>query len=151
MFARGTIFDRFPFLLPNLVCAIILAFGVLIGILFLEETHAELKGRRDRGIEAQKWLFDRLQTRKADQIILDKAGEANLQESFALLEDEEPPGYRTTEGSPHQPSTPSSSPSTLPADAKSKYGKRLKSDPRGVAKVFTKQVILNIAGFGILA
>ena len=48
LFARGSIFDRFPFLLPNLVCAIILAFGVLIGILFLEETHERYRpgGRR---------------------------------------------------------------------------------------------------------
>ena len=151
MFPRGTIFDRFPFLLPNLVCAVILVFGVVFGVLFLEETHEELKGRRDFGIEARKWLFRRLQTRKADQVFLDKAGEAHVQEHFALLEDEEPPGYRTTEGSPHQPSTPSCSPSALPADAKVKYERRLKSKPRGVAQIFTKQVILNVAGFGILA
>ena len=151
VFHRGTIFDRFPFLLPNLVCAVVLAFGVLIGVLFLEETHEELKGRRDYGIEARRWLISRLQAGKADQIVVDKAGEANLQENFALLEDEEPPGYRTTEGSPRQPSTPSCSPSSLPADAKMKYGRRSRSKPRGVTKIFTKQVILNIAGFGILA
>ena len=151
LFSRGTIFDRFPFLLPNLVCAVILAFGVLFGVLFLEETHEERKGRRDFGIETRKWLVRRLRTRKVDQVVLDKAGEANFQENFALLEDEEPPGYRTTEGSPNQPSTPSCSPSALPADAKVKYGRRSNNKPRGVAKIFTKQVILNIAGFGLLA
>ena len=147
LFPRETIFDRFPFLLPNLVCAVVLVLGVLVGVLFLEETHGELKGRRDFGIEARKWLVDRLQTRKVDRILVDKAGEANLQEDFALLEDEEPPGYRTTEGSPYQPSSPSS----LPADAKMKCGRGLKSKPRGVGKAFTKQVILNIAAFGLLA
>lgn len=121
--------------------------GVLVGLLFLEETHGELKGRRDFGIEARKWLVDRLQTRKVDRFLVDKAGEANLQEDFALLEDEEPPGYRTTEGSPYQPSSPSS----LPADAKMKCGRGLKSKPRGAGKAFTKQVILNIAAFGLLA
>ena len=79
---------------------------------------------------------------------MDKAAEANFQENFALLEDEEPPGYRTTEGSPRHPSTPSCSPSALPADAKTR---RLKGKPRGVEKIFTKQVMLNIAGFGLLA
>lgn len=151
LFARGTVFDRFPFLLPNLVCAVVLAFGVLIGVLFLEETHEELKDRRDFGVEAGKWLLGQFQTRLADQIIVAKAGEANLQEHFALLEDEEPPGYRTTEDSPCHPSTPSHSPNPLPADVRLKTGSGLKRKPRGVTKAFTKQVILNIAGFGLLA
>ena len=154
VFPRGTIFDRFPFLLPNLVCAVILAFGVLFGLLFLEETHERLKDRRDLGIEAGRWLLDHLQTRQADPIVVDKAGEANIQEQhFALLGDEEPPGYRTTEGSPCQPSTPSHSPNALPADTKSKTksGGKCNSKPGGVSKAFTKQVILNIACFGFLA
>lgn len=150
-FDRGTLFDRYPFLLPNLFCAIVLAFGVLVGVLFLEETHEELKGRRDFGIEAGRWLLGHFQTKTADPIIVDKAGEANLQEQFALLGDEEPPGYRTTEGSPCQPSTPSQSPNALPADAKIKRRKGPKSKERGVRKAFTMQVILNIAGYGLLA
>ncbi|CAD6582478.1 MAG: hypothetical protein ASARMPRED_000978 [Alectoria sarmentosa] len=150
-FARGTLFDQFPFLLPNLVCAVVLAFGVLVGVLFLEETHEELKGRRDFGIEAGRWLLGQLQAKSADQITVNKAGEANLQEHFALLEDEEPPGYRTIEGSPCHPSTPSRSPNALPADARWRAGRGLKSKTRGVRTAFTKQVILNIAGFGLLA
>ncbi len=110
-----------------------------------------MKGRRDYGIEARRWFFGSSQTRQAGRIIVDKAGEANLQENFALLEDEEPPGYRTTEGSPRHPSTPSCSPSTLPVDSKTKGWRGLKSKQRGIEKTFTKQVILNIAGFGLLA
>ena len=138
-------------MLPNLVCAVILAVGVLVGVLFLEETHQELKGRKDYGIEARSWLVGLCQTKKADRFVLDKVGEANFQENFALLEDEEPPGYRTTDGSPRHPSTPSCSPSALPADAKLNSGRRLKSKPVGTRKAFTKQVMLNIAGFGLLA
>ena len=138
-------------MLPNLVCAVVIVFGVLVGVLFLEETHEEMKGRRDFGIEAGRWLLAQLQTRKADRIIVDKAGEANIQEQFALLGDEEPPGYRTTEGSPCQPSTPSRSPNALPADAKLGGVRGLKSKPRGVRKAFTKQVLLNIASVGFLA
>lgn len=150
-FARGTIFDQFPFLLPNLVCAVLIAFGVLIGILFLEETHEELKNRRDFGIEARMWLLRLLQTRPAHLPIGEKAGDAYPQEHLALLGDEEPPAYRTTEGSPCQPSTPFLFPTTLPADARIKGGRALKCNLRGFKKAFTKQVILNIVGLFFLA
>ena len=151
LFPRGTIFDQFPFLLPNLVCAIILALGVVVGVLFLEETHEELRNRRDFGIEAGRWFLGIFQTRVADQPIAGKAGEAKLQEDCPLLEDEEPPGYRTTEGSPCPPSTPFWSPNTMAADVKLKGGKESKVKPRGVRKAFTKQVLLNITSVGLLA
>jgi hypothetical protein len=41
MFPKGTIFEKFPYLLPNFVCTVIVLCGLVIGILFLEETHAE--------------------------------------------------------------------------------------------------------------
>ena len=151
LFPRGTIFDQFPFLLPNLVCAVVLASGVVVGVLFLEETHEELKNRRDFGIEAGSWLLGFFQTRVSDQPIADKAAEAKLQEDCPLLEDEEPPGYTTTEGSPCPPSTPFQSPSAMAADLKSKGGKESKVKLRGARKAFTKQVLLNITGVGLLA
>lgn len=151
VFARGTIFDRFPFLLPNLVCAVLIAFGVLIGLLFLEETHEELKYRWDFGIETRKWLVRHLQTRPAHLPIGEKSGDANPQEHLALLGDEEPPAYRTTEGSPCQPSSPFRSPNTLPADARTKGVSGLKRNLRGFEKAFTRQGILNIASLGLLA
>ena len=151
LFPRGTIFDQFPFLLPNLVCAIILSSGVVVGVLFLEETHEELKNRQDLGIEAGRWLLGFFQTKVTHQPIADKAGEAKLQEDCPLLEDEEPPGYTTTEGSPCPPSTPFQSPSTTAADLRLKMGKKSKVKPRGVRKAFTKQVLLNITSVGLLA
>ena len=144
-------FDKFPFLLPNLVCAIILAFGVVVGVLFLEETHVELKNRPDLGIEAGRWFLGLFKTNVADQRIADKAGDAKLQEDCPLLEDEEPPGYTTTEGSPCPPSTPFQSPSTMVAGLRYKGGKASKGKPLGVRKAFTKQVLLNITGVGLLA
>ena len=146
LFARNTLFDRFPFLLPNLVCAIVLACGVLIGILFLEETHEEMKNRRDIGLVAGKWIL-RLFTRETDhKSPFDKAGDANLDEAQSLLDDELPPGYRTTEGSPRLPSSRAASPGS-PCGIETER----KRKPRGVTKVFTKQVVLNIVGYGILA
>jgi len=67
-FARGTLFDRFPFLLPNLVFAAILAVGVTIGILFLEETHAGKKPGRDVGLEVGRWILRRKRRGKPSDI-----------------------------------------------------------------------------------
>lgn len=148
LFSRGTVFDRYPFLLPNLVCAAILAVGVLVGILFLEETHEQKKHRRDWGLEGGKWILRHFSKRSSSDSF-DKAGDANMEESRSLLEDDQPPGYQTTEGSPRDPSSRSQSPSTV-------HSKLLKHEGptktlSGVHLTFTKQVILNIAGYGILA
>ncbi|KAI9871550.1 MAG: hypothetical protein M1830_002760 [Pleopsidium flavum] len=152
MFKRGTLFDRYPFLLPNLVCAVILACGVAVGILFLEETHDEKKYNRDVGLQAGKWILSKF--RRAESEVLDsfKAADANLDESRSLLEDEQPPGYRTTEGSPRQPSSRALSPAPTPDSCSLNSDKVFKKNPRpGVQKAFNKQVILNIVGYGILA
>ena len=109
LFHSGTIFDRFPYLLPNLVCAIILTCGVTVGILFLEETHEEKKYKRDVGLEIGHWILGKVKPRFIFMLRTDgqgvesrsKLGDANLEEQRSLLEeDEQPPGYRTTEGSP---------------------------------------------------
>lgn len=151
LFARGSIFDRFPFLLPNLVCAVILALGVLIGILFLEETHEKKRYRRDIGLEIGDWITRRCRIQESCHFS-DKAGDAHLVEAESLLfEDDEPPGYRTTDGTPRQQVSRSQSPSNaaLGPTRRDKEGLQLKSN--GARKVFTRQVILNIVGYGILA
>ena len=144
LFERGTIFDKFPFLLPNLVCAIILACGVLVGVLFLQETHEELKSRRDYGLEAGEWFVSWFRAKPSADAGFDKLGEAYLDESRSLLEDDQPPGYRTTEGSPRLPSSRNQSPGY---DVKAKRVRK----PVGVQKAFTRQVILIIISYGILA
>jgi hypothetical protein len=140
IFPRNTIFDKFPFLLPNLVCAVILGCGVTIGILFLEETHQDLKYRRDYGLEAGKWILRHLQKGPRYEALVDKLGVAGMEEVQVLIDDE-PPGYRTTEGSPRMPSSRALSPVKTESQRK----------PRGVQKAFTKQVILTIIGYGLLA
>ncbi len=150
-FARGTLLDRFPFLLPNLVCAVILAVGVMVGILFLEETHAEKKHRRDVGLELGRWIL----RQGKDETPSDnytKFGDANVEESRSLLEDDEPPGYRSTEGTPCQQVSRAQSPALcarFALEIKVLEGLERKSD--GVHKAFTKQVMMNIIGYGILA
>lgn len=149
IFARGALFDRFPFLLPNLVCAAILALGVVTGFLFLEETHPDKKHRRDPGLELGKWLLGQFQGRAPPQSF-SKLGEANLEESISLLEEEEePPGYSTTEGTPCRQYSRPQSPVATTLDIQVREG--LERKIGGVQKAFSKQVILNIVGYGILA
>jgi hypothetical protein len=45
IFSKDGIFGRFPYLLPNLVCAGLLAFSIVIGYFCLEETHPDMQPR----------------------------------------------------------------------------------------------------------
>ncbi|CCX32686.1 major facilitator superfamily domain-containing protein [Pyronema domesticum] len=56
VFPPGGILEEYPFLLPNMVSAIVLVFGIINGILFLDETHDVLKHKPDWG----RKLGDRL-------------------------------------------------------------------------------------------
>ena len=144
----GSIWERFPYLLPNLVCTVIVSVGVVVGILFLEETHEEKKYRRDPGLEAGKWLVRKFASCRESN---GSRGEKNSDpdEVVSLLsEDEQPPGYRTREGSPRLAATPSPEPQD-PLDLND-ANSVFRSKP-AVTKAFTRQVVLNIVGYGILA
>ncbi|KAG9242553.1 MFS multidrug transporter-like protein [Calycina marina] len=149
IFRPGSIWDRFPYLLPNLVCTVVVTCGVIIGLLFLEETHAEKKHRRDPGLEAGKCILNKfgrcVEWRDSRR---EKDAALNNELRSLLGEDEQPPGYRTSEGSPKMPSTP------LPEPEEHLDLNNHDSMPRGkpaASKAFTGQVFLNIVGYGILA
>jgi hypothetical protein len=148
LFPAGSIWAAHPYLLPNLVCTVIVTCGVVIGILFLEETHAEKKYRRDLGIEAGRWILSKFsRCAESKSARCEKAGD--LDEVVSLLGDGElPPGYRTTEGSPNLPSTPSPEPQE-PLSLNDE-GIVTRSKP-AAAKAFTRQVVLHIVGYAILA
>lgn len=146
IFPRGTIFESFPYLLPNLICALILACGVVVGILFLEETHEEKKNHKDWGLEAGSWLLAHFQSKGHPTSVAETTQTAPP----AFGDDDEPPAYRTADGTPRQSLSRSRPTSVSAEDLNAKLlNSNLK--PRGVKKAFTKQVILNIVGFGILA
>ncbi|KAK2606093.1 hypothetical protein QQS21_003488 [Conoideocrella luteorostrata] len=44
-FPKGGVFDRFPYLLPNLVCAALLLVSIVLGFLLLDETHPDMQPR----------------------------------------------------------------------------------------------------------
>ncbi|KAH8735742.1 major facilitator superfamily domain-containing protein [Ilyonectria robusta] len=42
-FPVGSLFERFPYLLPNLLCAAMLLLSIVLGFILLEETHPDLR------------------------------------------------------------------------------------------------------------
>lgn len=150
VFTPGSLWDRFPYLLPNLFSAICVMIGLVIGILFMEETHAEKKKRRDRGLELGNALLSWLQ-RRTDKA-KGKTTIKDAEEQPLLFEtDESLPVYLSTEESPSSPSASDACCRRTPDDleARGNHGQKTESKPTG--KIFTKPVVIIIASYGILA
>ncbi|KAI1738876.1 MFS general substrate transporter [Xylaria scruposa] len=155
LFPPGTIWDRYPYLLPNLFSAFVVLVGVINGLLFLEETHAQKKMERDRGLELGDWIMSKLTGfRKCAEPRDEKSklSEPEDDEMSPLINhDEQLPTYRTNEN------TPASSPRLRSASAAAITQDSLdltqSSEHMGVgfSKTFTRPVIMNIISFGILA
>ncbi|KAK4463688.1 major facilitator superfamily domain-containing protein [Cladorrhinum samala] len=142
LFSPGSIWDRFPYLLPNLFSACCVFVGVIIGILFLEETHAERKKQRDWGLELGKSLLARLPWRKAETTRKTEGKrQAKSPEEQPLLSDSDEllPVYLTE-------STAEES-----LDLEEGGGDQSTETKEAVANIFTKPVITVIASYGILA
>ncbi|KAK4041930.1 hypothetical protein C8A01DRAFT_34041 [Parachaetomium inaequale] len=45
LFPTGSLFQRFPYLLPNLICAAMLLVSIVLGYFLLEETHPDMQPR----------------------------------------------------------------------------------------------------------
>ncbi|RMZ73825.1 mfs multidrug transporter [Pyrenophora seminiperda CCB06] len=145
-FFRDTIFDKYPFLLPNLVCTGFVVLGLTVGILFLEETHEDRKYDQDRGREAGQWLLRKLWKRDADATFNDK--DASLDEMRSILSDHNHGGnaYQSTDSSPTLCSTRTS----ISEPPEFSLDKELAPAPT-FRQAFTKQVCLNVVCYGILA
>lgn len=159
LFPAGSIWEKYPYLLPNLFSAATCVFGVVVGLLFLEETHADKKDRHDPGLELGKCIA-RYFSRAAQD---DNKHDALEEETVSLLSHHgQPPSYRTNESSPLLTPTPAADAEQqqlLEADV---VGNRLRAsaDSRRVQvekpristrQAFTRPVIMNIISYGILA
>ncbi|KAK3390920.1 major facilitator superfamily domain-containing protein [Podospora didyma] len=148
LFLPGSIWDHFPYLLPNLFSAICVFLGVIIGTLFLEETHAEKRKQRDRGVEFGNYLLSLLPKRKRTEI-----GRGKAPEERALLyeNDEQLPGYRTSESSPQLAST--LGPALQDPLSLEETGQEALPEPKKApaTKPFTRPVVLIIISYGLLA
>ncbi|TWU76524.1 hypothetical protein ED733_007636 [Metarhizium rileyi] len=157
IFPPGTIWERYPYLLPNLFSATTVFMGVVIGFLFLEETHMAKKHQRDAGRE----LGDRLvalagkistcrglgrSVEKERLLATDGlVGYNTSASSSGLSEADEPlPVYQSREGSPNLAPQADAGPEIVPISVHNET----------VTKplvIFTKPVIMNIMSYGILA
>ena len=139
LFPRGSLFDHYPFLLPNLICFLILLCGIIVGVLFLEETHAARKHKRDLGLIMGRWVVNRVCKKQYPVTLRETEGDADALESL-LDEGVPPPEYRTTENTPRQSSS---------AESGSLDVLEKQSPPK--PRTFTRQIILLIVNYGILA
>lgn len=153
LFPAGTIWEKYPYLLPNLFSAATCVFGVIIGILFLEETHADKKSRHDPGLALGKCIA-RYFSPKREDLKEDDASET----SSLLSRHESLPDYRTTENSPLLSSTPAADMEAQPLLDTDVVDNRLRASTERTEKViipareaFTRPVIMNIVSYGILA
>lgn len=157
LFPAGSIWEKYPFLLPNLFSAATCVFGVVVGLLFLEETHADKKDRHDPGLELGKAIARRFTwfTKKGD---VQQASETQS----LLNRNDLPPSYRTNENSPQLPSTPATEMEQQPLLDAEVVGNRLRAsaDVKRAAvekpqisalQAFTRPVIMNIISYGLLA
>ncbi|KAF1941306.1 MFS general substrate transporter [Clathrospora elynae] len=147
-FFKGTVFETYPFLLPNLVCTGFVVFGLAIGILYLEETHEDRKYDQDRGCEAGQWLLRKLWKRDADAAFNDK--DASLDEMRSMLDDNlNAQEYRSNDSSPTLCSTRTSI--SEPPEFSLEKGFQAVPPAPTIRQALTKQVCLNVVCYGILA
>ncbi|EWC46051.1 hypothetical protein DRE_04625 [Drechslerella stenobrocha 248] len=131
-FAKGSIWDQFPYLLPNLACAIICVVGAVNGILFLDETNSQVLNHPDRGRKAGLWIQD------------------NLAAIFSREATEKQPGSPVTETTPLI--KPSSATIVTTTAITTPSTPSTPTTPRKpLTKIWTQQVIHNVIAYGIIA
>jgi MFS family permease len=145
LFSKGTLFDKYPFLLPNLVSVVVLMVGIANGLLFLEETHAGMKDRRDVGLELGDFLLLKIFGIQRARSYHDKLSMHVADELDGLTMEDPPPGYRGAEGSSRLCSTPAAS---IASDLEAGLSEK---GPHGCLIAFNRQVVLIIIGYAILA
>jgi hypothetical protein len=147
VFAPGSIWDRFPYLLPNLFSAICVSLGVVIGLLFLEETHVEKKKQRDRGRELGNYLLSYLPGGAKRR----SSGKGAEEQPLLFGTEESLPGYLTN-GDSGRPASARGPSEQEPSDLEEGCGGQgLKQEARPATRIFTKPVLTIIASYGILA
>lgn len=172
VFPTGTIWEKFPYLLTNLVCTGVVVFSMIVGILFLEETHEDLKDKRDVGLEIGNWILSPLTKRITTRVSSRKG--AYAEETHMLIDDLPPdyssttsspelcptsvtglppPAYRSIEGSPRNSLTAFDYEADFQRDVEEALNRTEHQHKATISRsnAFTKQVILNITGYGILA
>jgi len=144
IFLPGSLFDKLPYLLPNLFSATCVFIGLIIGILFLEETHAEKKLRRDGGVEFGNYLLSRMTLAKKSK------GKAPEEQPLLGESEEALPGYRSADAfDPPAESLDLAVRNRPDVEDGGEAGLPKIEKPR--VKTFNRTTVLIIITFGILA
>lgn len=157
-FAKGTIWDRFPFLLPNVICTIVVICGLVFGILFLEETHEKAKLRRDYGRELGAWLVAKA-TGSGPARNMDRDmdhGHTEVAEGMSLMREQELDfdHQDTASTCSTSGSTPTLGPqrrASLPTMDTLSDEMTSEKPEKSVASAFSRRVMYLILAYGILA
>lgn len=62
LFPSGSVWQTYPYLLPNVVVVMLITTCGILGFLFLEESHPQLKKRPDLGLRISSWTGAKLKT-----------------------------------------------------------------------------------------
>ena len=150
VFGNCALLEEYPFLLPNAVCTAMVALGLTVGLLFLEETHQDKRGRDDLGLKLGRQLLRAipcLGSRSADDVDSEDARRRAIDEKG---------DYRVIPNSPHMTATRKSSidESSMPISEKlvDVEVREPSQEPKvSFYKSLTKQIKLIIVSYGLLA
>lgn len=134
MFQQGSVWERFPYLLPNLFCAGCVFMSLGVGIFFLDETHEEKRHQRDPARELCRDVLSRFSWNKH---VVDGDKHLKNDELQPLIVEAGPPGYMLTEACSIR--------ETVDLESATGVQKRLET------RIFTRPAVLHIVSFGILA
>jgi hypothetical protein len=146
-FQPNSIFSRFPYLLPNIVCACVVVLGLIIGFLFLEESHEDKKDRRDVGLEIGKWILRNLSWQKREML---SSKVDYFEETLSYMVEDEKTSFSPSASSPLLDQAPCSTSCSLCRP----HVQTLEAPPAkkiSLRQGFTRQVALIIVSYGILA
>ena len=126
------------------MCAVFVLFSLIVGVLFLEETHEAKCYRRDPGRQLATWLLARAGRPSLD-LEFEKVDETNPGEIDVLINGDE----RIVAPRASLASHPSST-SITPAEARDVEGDTI-TPKLTLWTIFNRQVVLAIIAYGILA
>lgn len=148
-FDSNGLFGKYPYLLPNLVCTAIVVVGLIVGLLFLEETHEDKRGRIDPGLKIGQRILNSLKFSKSKDVA-SKIG--YLEETLSYLADDdrsEKPDLGAGICSAHAPLAGAPPPPMVVSELADTNNQTTK--PISWRQGFTRQVKLIILSYGILA
>lgn len=128
-----------------MVCTILVVFGLVIGILFLEETHEKKKDRRDPGLALGKYFLRKLSRTPKDDFDYSSLANVSVEETYALMIE----GQSSHEASPRMSTASTTAPDPLD---RSMDLEAITEKPKvSTLKALNKQVLLSILSYGLLA